>query len=391
MGASFRVALNSKEHNLKPEEDGSVHERSCESFDYPPNGLSNLRKSQQNGRIPELSREVAASLTESKEQIRIEDLGRFSRQIDEEIGNLDSIIENEIAESTKKNYLTQWRLFSFWALTRNTCRLPADPSQVAAYLAERFEREGRKPGSLYNTAAAISFIHRAMESKDPCKNSEVKRTLKSVTRRAGSLQRQAEALTAEVLAKIRATALIPRRGRGGRFESPKTAESRGKKDLAIICLMRDAMLRVSEAAALTWADIEVQADGTGRLLIRRSKTDSAGEGAVTFLSLQTMKTLDSIRADAEDRESVLGLRPNQIAKRIKQAAQAAGLGIGFSGHSPRVGMARDLAMAGTELPSLMTAGRWNSPRMPALYTRNESAGRGAVAQYYSTLRNGTGN
>ena len=335
--------------------------------------------------------EVTASPTACKEQIDVEDSEKFSRQIEEEIENLYSVIENELAESTKKNYLTQWRLFSFWALNRNTRRLPADPSQVAAYLAERFEQEGRKPGSLYNTAAAISFIHRAMELGDPCKNSEVKRTLKGVTRRTGSLQRQAEALTAEVLTEIRVTACRPRLGRGGRLESPKVAESRGKKDIAMICLMRDAMLRVSEAAALKWADIEVQADGTGRLLIRRSKTDYAGEGAVAFLSRQTMNMLDSIRIGAEDGESILGLRPNQISKRIKQAAQAAGLGDGFSGHSPRVGMARDLSMAGTELPSLMTAGRWSSPRMPALYTRNESAGRGAVAQYYSARRDGTGN
>ncbi len=30
----------------------------------------------------------------------------------------------------------------------------------------------------------------------------------------------------------------------------------------------------------------------------------------------------------------------------------------------------------------MQAGRWKSERMPALYTRNEAAGRGAVARYY---------
>ena len=82
--------------------------------------------------------------------------------------------------------------------------------------------------------------------------------------------------------------------------------------------------------------------------------------------------------------SVFGLRPNQISRRIKQAAQMAGLGDGFSGHSPRVGMARDLARVGIELPSLMNAGRWRSPAMPAHYTRNETAGKGAVAQFHAT-------
>ena len=48
-------------------------------------------------------------------------------------------------------------------------------------------------------------------------------------------------------------------------------------------------------------------------------------------------------------------------------------------------MALDLTRAGTELPALMTAGRWASPRMPARYTRNEAAGRNAVACYYRSL------
>ena len=46
-------------------------------------------------------------------------------------------------------------------------------------------------------------------------------------------------------------------------------------------------------------------------------------------------------------------------------------------------MARDLVRAGIDLPRLMTAGRWRSPDMPALYTRNEAAGKGAVAQFYA--------
>ena len=47
-------------------------------------------------------------------------------------------------------------------------------------------------------------------------------------------------------------------------------------------------------------------------------------------------------------------------------------------------MARDLVRSGAELASLMTAGRWRSPRMPALYTRNERVTRGAVARYYGS-------
>ena len=64
--------------------------------------------------------------------------------------------------------------------------------------------------------------------------------------------------------------------------------------------MRDAMLRVSEAATLTWRDFETEADGSGRLLIRRSKTDPEGEGAVVFVSAPTMAALGRKRNRALD-------------------------------------------------------------------------------------------
>ena len=299
-----------------------------------------------------------------------------------DFGNLTGLLDHEVARNTMRTYRSQWRNFRSWAMARGVAALPADPAHVAAYLAERIEDLGHKPATLRAAAAAIAFVHRAAGWENPCARPEVKRTLRGATRKAGRAQKQANGLTAEALAMIRSTACDPRPGRGGRFESAQTAESRGRLDVAVISLMRDALLRVSEAAALTWTDIEAQTDGTGRLVIRRSKTDPEGEGAVAFVSATTMASLGSIRNGAGAGDSVFELRPNQISRRIKKAAKAAGLGDGFSGHSPRVGMAQDLARAGIELPRLMTAGRWRSPAMPAHYTRNETASRGAVAQFY---------
>ena len=305
---------------------------------------------------------------------------------DDDLANLNSLLEHEVADHTKANYRSQWLRFLEWAMTRGVSVLPADPAHIAAYLAERVEIEGHRPSTLRTAAAAIAFIHRAADMHDPCASKEVKRTLSSATRKEGRMQRQAAALTSEALAMIQAAAYEPRPGRGGRMESRGTARRRGHVDVAMISLMRDAMLRVSEASELNWRDITAENDGTGRLLIRRSKTDPNGEGWVAFLSAPTMRMLGAMRGGTSDTDSVFGLSSNQIANRIRKAAQVAGLGAGFSGHSPRVGMAQDLARAGIGLPSLMTAGRWRSPTMPALYTRNETAGRGAVAEYYGCRR-----
>ena len=303
-----------------------------------------------------------------------------------DLENLRAVLEHEVAHNTVTSYRIQWRIFRTWATSKGTQALPADAALVAAYLAERSEQHGHRPATLRVAAAAIAFVHRAKGLTDPCASTEVKRTLRGATRKAGRAQKQAEALTAEALTVIQATARRPRPGRGGHLESPQTAQARGDVDIALISFMRDAMLRTSEAAALTWSDIHTDLDGTGRVAIRRSKSDPEGRGAVAFVSRPTMAALGLIRSGAPGGASVFGLHRNQISARIKKAAQTAGLGDGFSGHSPRVGMTRDLVRAGIELPSLMIAGRWRTPTMPAHYARNESASRGAVAQYYSSCR-----
>ena len=305
---------------------------------------------------------------------------------DSDAQNLNGLFRHEVSHNTIRSYRSQWRSFVTWAAARRIPAVPAKPEHVAAYLAERFEQLGHKPATLRVAAAAIAYVHNNCGLENPCSHPDVKRTLRGATRVAGKAQKQARGLTADALDAIAATACRPRPGRNGRLESAQAAARRGSVDIALVRLMRDAMLRVSECAALTWSDIETVPDGSGRLLIRRSKTDPDGEGAVVFVSPQTMTALASIRNGAPAVHRVFELSSNQISLRIKKAAVAAGLGDGFSGHSPRVGMAQDLARIGVELPSLMTAGRWRSPTMPAHYTRNETADRGAVAQFYNYPR-----
>ena len=91
-------------------------------------------------------------------------------------------------------------------------------------------------------------------------------------------QRQAAPLHAEALAAIRATAFTCRRTRGGHTETAEYARRRGLGDVALASVMRDGLLRVSEAAALRWGDVELAGDGSGRIRIPESKTDQEAEG-----------------------------------------------------------------------------------------------------------------
>ena len=283
---------------------------------------------------------------------------------------------------TRAVYRSHWSRWTEWANDLGARALPAAPVHVAAFLTDRAE-EGCRPATLRAALAAIAFAHRAEGLDSPTEDEGVVTTMRGLSRMLGRGQRQAPGLTRDRLAALRAVACLPRRGRGGRLETTEYARKRGLVDVALASVMRDGLLRRGEAAAATWSDVMWEPDGSGRLLVRRSKTDPEGIGTVLFLSRQTAEDLRAIRPeDSTGDGPVFGLSAQQIHHRLRAAARAAGLGDEFSGHSARVGMAQDLAGSGIELPALMTAGRWSSPTMPARYTRAQLAGRGAVARYY---------
>ena len=160
--------------------------------------------------------------------------------------------------------------------------------------------------------------------------------------------------------------------------------------MALLATLRDGLLRRSEAAALTWGDVEFRDNGSALLQLRRSKTDQEAEGVVLYIGTEASQALQSIRPAQELPDPttlVFGMTTRHIGNRVRAAAKAAGLGEGYTGHSGRVGMAQELAASGVELPALMTAGRWKSSRMPARYTERQAADRGAVDRYYQEGEN----
>ena len=169
----------------------------------------------------------------------------------------------------------------------------------------------------------------------------------------------------------------------------------GLRDAAIVAVASDALIRASEIAALDVADVSL-AEQT--VVIRRSKTDQEGAGAVQFLGKPTVERIrtwlraSGLAAGALFRAvnksgRVYGehLTARSIRTIITRRARAAGVQGRISSHSLRVGSAQSLATAGASLVEMQVAGRWESPNMPGHYAQGQLARQGAVAR----LRYGT--
>ena len=285
-------------------------------------------------------------------------------------------LEAVLSDNTRRVYGAQWRLFDEWCGEVGLASLPAEPLTVARYLAAR-AGSGASIATMRLATSAIAKAHEWARLESPCRDPGVRAALKGWGRRLAKPQRQSGALTADVLAVIRLTAVQPRR-RGRGVETPEQAAERAKFDLALVAVLSDAGLRRSEASSLTWGGVRRWDDGSGRITVVRSKTDVEAEGAVVAITPVAMKALDAIRpVGVASDEKVFGLSESQIARRVKAIARAAGLADWefFSGHSGRVGMARRMAQNGAPTHEIERQGRWKQGGgMVGRYTRGESAG-----------------
>lgn len=167
----------------------------------------------------------------------------------------------------------------------------------------------------------------------------------------------------------------------------------GLRDAALIAIMSDALLRVSELVALQFSDLSPADDGSATLTVCRSKTDQNGEGTDLYLGPPTVTRLSKWLRAADITFGPLfrrirrgghpGTKPlhtSSVASILAKRAAAVDITGRVRGHSLRVGSAQSLVRAGASLPEILQDGRWASSRMPALYTRKEAAARRGTAR-----------
>lgn len=172
------------------------------------------------------------------------------------------------------------------------------------------------------------------------------------------------------------------------------------RDLALVNIMFDGLLRADEAARIQLKHIDFEKN---RLLVERSKTDQSGKGSFRYASRTSLAYISDYIKEAnlnksnDDpctiNEGILfrplspkgtSLKPyNEDVKRvsqmkvlnystifraIKRIAKKASIELDVSGHSLRVGGAVSMAEANKTVSQIKKAGGWTSESMPARYT-----------------------
>ncbi len=161
----------------------------------------------------------------------------------------------------------------------------------------------------------------------------------------------------------------------------------GLRDAAMISLMSDCLLRISEAVAVDvkdigeeglqihrgeWGDVLYICEWTRRLIKRYRRKSGIASGAL-FRRIRFQNHV------TEDRLGVKGAR-----EAIRRRAAEAGVEGWINGHSLRVGSAVSLAEAGATVKEVQQAGRWQGPTMPARYVREMPAEQSPVKRYKDT-------
>ena len=163
----------------------------------------------------------------------------------------------------------------------------------------------------------------------------------------------------------------------------------GLRDAAMIRLMSDGLLRISEVVAVNVEDFQEKT-----LTVQASKTDQEGTGEMLYVCDSTRKVLKryqdraKIESGAVFRRVRRGdhIQPTRLNAHsarciIQKRTHAAGIEGFIAGHSLRVGSAVSLAQAGATVVDMQVAGRWKSSQMPAHYAKAELAERGAIARF----------
>ena len=270
-------------------------------------------------------------------------------------------LEGAYAPNTLRAYQADMQEFIRFCANKPSEALPAQPETVATFLLDTLN-QGIRSSTVKRKVSSISAVHRLLSLPDPTKHPEVRITQRKIYRQLGTRFGQAYPVTRPILEKM---------------VSVCGPDLHGLRDRALLLTAYESMRRRSELVALRIEDIEWGADNSAFILLRRSKTDQAGQGKWIQLSASAGQALNvwldaanlefgyifrGVRANDEVTESLCGSRVSRIYKSLAEKANVDPRVIQqISGHSMRVGAAQDQLVEGASLAQIMVRGGWSKP------------------------------
>ena len=303
-------------------------------------------------------------------------------------------IDNSKSKNTRETYAHGWQQFIAWCEREGYPTAPPSSIAILGHLIE-LKDKNRKPTTITTRLASI-VAHLEGISANSCKQADFKEAFSGIIKAAATntTKSQAEAMTETNFSLVIAHMSVN--------ETDKTRLTTAR-DKCMFWIMRDGLLRRSEMSLLNIGDFKLTENGSGVILIKKSKTDQYGVGDYQWLSnlcVEAMKRWLMLRSEHEDLSDDLPLicpvtrsqkpksskrlQGNDISRRIKHWAWISNLENpeSFSGHSMRVGMACTLADNNVDIVKIAKSGRWVGLVQVLKYTKQSGGDAGGVETYY---------
>ena len=335
------------------------------------------------------------------------------------------------APNSRRAFAADMRCWAAFREARGQPLRPAGALDIRDYVRAR-HTAGLKASSIARALASIAILHELAGEGTPTRDRVVSGEMKGIRRDQGLAGRGGRAQARPLRLKgdvgdLDRDAALPLSVLALLTTLDLTSAA-GLRDAVLLRLGSDLGRRRSEYAAMNVGDVNAAGDGSGTIVIRRSKTDQGGEGRLKYLSPAAMAAIGawlafreaaalpasgSFAADlpgmdplalepqaplltsvdrfgriggrlSDDgvRHVLLGIARRGLARlqpELDPAAIAAQCR-GLSGHSFRVGFAQDLTAAGEGLAAICQAADWSSPTMITRYAEALAAQSGAVAR-----------
>ncbi|ABK44183.1 phage integrase family protein [Magnetococcus marinus MC-1] len=271
------------------------------------------------------------------------------------------------ADRTHKARSSDAKRFVQWCQQQGVKALPASPETVTGYIEAMIQDKALATVRRY--VSSISTLHSAVEMCNPAHSPEVRESLRKAADQCERPSKGTRPITREMVQRMVQATL---------------GSTRDLRDVALLMVAYDTMLRRTEMVALDVANFHFGRDGFATVTCHSE--DDLALPTTRCIAPDTVRAVEAwMRASntstgpmfrSIDRAGVIGdrLSDRGLVRAFKRLARQAGLDPeGISGLSCRVGAAGDMMKEGFRLKEVMQAGGWRSPVMVSRYHQQKRA------------------